>query len=225
MTAPAPSASAFALTGVCACCGDPTGSLFAMGHDARFRSRLTQTLVSAGWDGLLTWHSAAGQRPVSVREALEAVASTLGRDWTEKVERAASRLARTPVSGRRPAIALSEPSSDPLSPRPVPAVTGGFEPRDFARERVDALLDRLSNVPLTGQWGWWRPTAELAPRLAGTDSNQRFPARVQCTHRTEGSSLIDLFCPQAFKAGLTDALVAVGCDPTTWLRDDDARTG
>lgn len=206
-TTPAPT---WRLTGACACCGSPTGSLFAMGHDARFRGVLARALAAQGWSAELAWFtSAASSLTVSVTQALEGVSSLIGRDWVEKVEKSASRLVRTPVSqgGARPSVRPSEASSGPAL-------------RDFSTERIDALLDSLDGRPLTGQWGWWRPawgTPAGKPR--------RFPARVQATRRDkEQDSRIDLFCPTALEAGITTALIVERVDPREWLRDEEARS-
>lgn len=127
-----------ALTGACACCGTATGSLFAQGHDARYKSALSRALSAGGWDAPVPWFGPT-QQTTTVTGALERVQALLGRSWREKVELAASRVS---------------------SPRTrATASVSVFTPRNLAAERVSALLDRLDGHPLTGQWGWWRPPA------------------------------------------------------------------
>lgn len=191
-------AFASALTGACACCGAPTRSLFAMGHDARFRGIVARSLARSGWDSAtVAWFdSPTRSAPLSPRAALAAVASLLDRDWTEKVERAASRTVR---SSARPRTGTESPQE------PVSA-----DVRDFAAERIDALMARLDGVPLTGQWGWYRPS---------DDRHNRRSARVHATHRKDESSLVDLLVvdPDGTRS------VVTGVEPTRWHHDEDAR--
>lgn len=160
-----------ALCNACACCGTPTGSLFAPGHDARYKGVLARALAVGGWDAQIPWHACVGTTAtVTVQQALDAVGELMQRDWSEKVERSASRIARVPASHsqrRANPVTVAITASD----RPV------FVPRDFKGEAIEELMRKLAQHPLTGQWGTYRGR----------------PARVQKTRRDEGDSRIDLF--------------------------------
>lgn len=152
-------------TGFCACCGEPTRSLFAMGHDARFRGILARALAQEGWDARVQWHTGVtAVVPVTVTDALAAVEALLERDWREKVEKAASRL---PSLRTATSIGAGE-TVQPL--------------RNWTDEAVDDLIDRLQRNPLVGQWGWYR---------APSNRSVRYPARVHRTRRDEGISAIE----------------------------------
>lgn len=216
---PKPKVNEAALTGACACCGADTRSLFSMGHDARYRSALARALAAEGWDAKVAWFTSnTASEMVTVRQCLERINATLNRDWTQQLELQASRAASGRTRSKAPARARS--NGDPAGaadgePRRRSAVTSDFTPRNLAQERVDELLDRLDGHPLTGQWGWWRPA----------NGDQRWPARVQETRRDSGDSRIDLFCPEAFKAGAITSVVVCNIEPVQWLRDEQARSG
>lgn len=188
-------------TGHCACCGLPgTKSLFQMGHDAKFKSLLTAAL-KAGTP--VRWFTAErAYDELDVQAALDRVDTLLHRDWREKVERSASR-----------GVTRRAPSADGTRSS---VLTSDFSPRDFAAEKIDSLMDRLAGQPRTGDWGWWRPSG---PAGRGV----RFPARVQKTRRDSGDSRVDLFCPEAFKAGVIASTVTELVRPSEFVRDPDAR--
>jgi hypothetical protein len=168
-----------------------------MGHDARFRGVLARALVRAGWDApAVDWFdSPTHSTSLSVRDALSRVASLLDRDWTEKVERAASR-ARPVRSAALVGSATPEDDGQPI--------------RDFAGERIEALMDRLESVPLTGQWGWYR---------APENRSVRYSARVHATFRRLESDRIDLLvvCADGSRR------VVEGVDRVCWFHDEDAK--
>lgn len=183
-------------TGLCVCCGEKqTRSLFAMGHDARFRGTLARALAASGWDTPVSWFVGASEcTQVTVREAVDAVRGTLGVDWTEKVEKSAVRS--TTVRTAAPLRGSDE---------------GASQTRGYSESYIDELIDRLERNPLVGQWGWYR--APKSPNVA-------FAARVQRTRRDAGSSEIDLLVVRA--DGSRELLIEQ--PSTSWLRDEGAKT-
>lgn len=202
------------LTGHCACCGAPTRSLFAMGHDARFRGHLSRALASAGWTATVDWFAdETSSQPVSVDDALDRIVALIRRDWREKVELSASR--------QRPVARRAAPVGPVSPPEDSDEAFARFAPRDVAAERIERLMDALDNRPRTGQWGWYRPD----PQTLSKGLPARYPARVQATRRdAEESSLIDLFVPTALSERLATSPVIERVEPSRWLRDEDART-
>lgn len=208
-----PAEAAFELTGHCACCGADTRSLFAMGHDARFKGVLARTLAAASdWTATVPWFTGASAAElVTVEQALERVAALLDRDWTEKIESSASRIAKTNVGrsvraavvASRVALRKSDGPDEPQQP---------FVPRETSDEYVERLMSRLREHPLVGEWGWYRPNG----------GHDRFAARVQHTNRRDGSALVSLYVP-ALVPGQPQ--VVDGVDPSReWVRDEDAKT-
>lgn len=195
------------LTGACPCCGGPTKVLFAMGHDARFRSRLVSSVVEAGgWEGAKVGWVADTAEVITVGDALRRVGRLIGRDWTAMVSGAVARsgLALGPLD---PPVTIATFTSKPKAPR---TELNESTARDAAVERVDSLMSRLRAVPHAGEWGWF------------TDGNgKRFPARVLRTRRDQDSSLIDLvvYTNEANSTARTLEHVS----PDTWVRDDAAR--
>lgn len=188
------------LSGACACCGAPTGRLFSMGHDARFRGNLQRALATGDWDATVTWYTGPSESaPVTVAVALAAISALVGKDWTQRVSDGATRLSRRPHS------------APPVSPGALlnPDASRPFVPAETSDVYLDGLMERLSAHPLTGQWGWFRP--------ANRDG-ERFSARVQKTRRdSEQDSRIDLWCPE-----LDPHLIEL-VSPVLWHRDEEAK--
>lgn len=208
-----------ALTGSCACCGTSTGSVFAMGHDARFRGALALVIAAPGthvrvadgpdglvptlgWDQWLNWWTSPETcERVTVREALRRVGILLGRDWSTKVRESAARKGVDPGPLDTP-VEVVERSSTNRAPR-----TEESEEARRARSeaRIDALMESLNRRPFTGQWGFYRSTPD-APRQS---------ARVQATHFAEESPLIDLY--------VVGRGIVSNVSPSTFTRDESAR--
>lgn len=163
--------------GHCPCCGQPSGKLFAMGHDARFRGNLQRALAgdrdtASNWNNRVDWFVAPGcGLRVTVADALSHIARLIGRDWTDKVAAGASRLAHKPVvaPSERPSLASSD----------SPAADGAFDPRAASEARIDDLMRRLGR-PMVGKWGWLNLTGLVA---TVPDGAIEWPARVVRTHR------------------------------------------
>jgi hypothetical protein len=221
---PAPPGFRPRLSGHCACCGAETGSLFAMGHDARFRGGLQRALAAGSWDNRVDWFvDGSTHLQVTVTVALASVAALIGRDWTDKVVAGASRLARRPVTA-----APSRPTLP--TDRDVPATAGGFRrasdspsgefnPVDTVEERVDELMRKLGR-PMVGKWGWLDLRLLIDADPAAFDVPGARPARVVQTHRDPeldpGAWKIDVFVP-----GMRKTFVDV--DPTNFRVDESAR--
>lgn len=189
------------LLGTCPCCGQPTGRLFGMGHDARFKSRLAQAYALAGPDATLDWHTGpAVSTPVTVSDALTRVREAIGKDWAEVV---AKQAARRQAGTRR----AQPPSAD----RDVPVTPPS---RDWSDEKIEDLMDRLSSHPLTGQWGWYRPAAPTEAQRT-----VRFPARVYRTYRDQGVYGVDLLVIRP--DGRRELVLDV--EARLWVRDETAK--
>lgn len=166
------------LSGRCACCGQAeTRSLFAMGHDARFRGQLQRALagtdanVPPNWNNRVDWWiDGTCALRVTITDALSHIATLIRRDWTDKVVHGASRLTRRTVSA--PPLRPHVPSegSDAASSASPPA-PGAFEPAEArVEQRMDELMQRL-NRPMAGKWGWLT-----------TDDGSTIAGRVLRTH-------------------------------------------
>lgn len=147
------------LSGRCTCCGQAeTRSLFAMGHDARFRGFPQRALagvdvtppVSPNWNNRVDWWiDGTCALRMTITDALAAIDALIGRDWAEKVVHGASRLTRKTVSAppSRPHVPTGDTSAASIP-------DGAFEPVEArVEQRMDELMARLDR-PMAGKWGW-----------------------------------------------------------------------
>lgn len=157
----APEGFAPRLSGRCACCGQAeTRSLFAMGHDARFRGQLQRALAGTdtgrppNWNNRVDWWiDGTCALRITVTDCLTHIARLISRDWTEKVVYGASRLTRKTLSP--PPVTVTLASSTPRPPSPAPSpVPGAFEPvASYTEAQMDELMRKLDR-PMAGKWGW-----------------------------------------------------------------------
>lgn len=200
----APTAFTPRLSGFCACCGAETRSLFAMGHDARFRGFLQRALAGdkatpGNWNNRVDWfvdHSTALR--VTVSDALAFINRLIRRDWTEKVATGAARISKRPVDSAPTRIVVVPEDS-----------AGRFNPAEFTDQRVERLMRSLAR-PMTGKWGW----LSLKGLVDGDDSQvSGRVARTYPDHELDSSLWhIDVWVPEFRKTFVNVMPANFSCD-------------
>lgn len=177
------------LSGRCTCCGQAeTRSLFAMGHDARFRGFLQRALagvdvtppVSPNWNNRVDWWiDGTCALRMTITDALAAIDALIGRDWAEKVVHGASRLTRKTVSAppSRPHVPTGDTSAASIP-------DGAFEPVEArVEQRMDELMARLDR-PMAGRR--YHDSRRPAKGSAGTSGC--WPRPANSSRRTAAST-------------------------------------